>query len=105
MRGPFKSRTGFDPATIAGDGGLRKPQQGSAGHDWRCAMGVKGLDRLQPPRLSLLAFLFGPDDRLPVRRQNEPGAGVGDFDAVAAGLVDIEEEGLLDRVLVRAGLD
>src|SRR5882672_6463540 len=66
---------------------------------------MKRLDRLQPPRLALLALLLGPHDRLPVRRQDEAGAGVGDFDAVAAGLVDVEEEGLLDRMLVRAGLD
>ena len=38
-------------------------------------------------------------------RQDQPRAGIGDLDAVAARLVDIEEEGLLDRVLVRAGLD
>src|ERR1700754_1159065 len=66
---------------------------------------MKRLDRLQPPRLSLPSLLLGPYDRLPVRRQNEPRAGVGDFDAVAAGFVDIEEEGLLDGVLVRAGFD
>ena len=68
-------------------------------------MGVERLDRLQPPGLALLALFLGPHDRLPVRREDQAGAGVGDFDAVAAGLVDIEEEGLLDRVLVRAGLD
>src|SRR5439155_18683669 len=66
---------------------------------------MKRLDRLQPPRLALLALLLGPDDRLPVRREDQAGAGVGDFDAVAAGLIDVEEERLLDRVLVRAGLD
>src|SRR3954465_2873001 len=66
---------------------------------------MERLDRLQPPRLPLLALLFGPDDRLPVGSQDQPGAGVGDFDAVAAGLPDVEEEGLLDGVLVRAGLD
>jgi hypothetical protein len=32
-------------------------------------------------------------------------AGIGDLDPVAAGFVDVEEERLLDRVLVRAGLD
>src|SRR5262252_2436947 len=68
-------------------------------------MGVKGLDGLQPPGLTLLALLLGPDDRLPVRRQDQPRAGVGDLDAVAAGLPDIEEEGLLDRMLVRTGFD
>src|SRR3954468_22573980 len=68
-------------------------------------MRMERLDRLQSPGLALLALFLGPDDRLPVRRQNETCAGVGDFDAVAAGLVDVEKEGLLDRVLVRTGLD
>src|SRR4051794_17939266 len=67
----------------------------------RRPMGVERLDGLQPPGLALLALFLGPDDRLPVRREDEAGAGVGDFDAVAPGLVDVEEEGLLDRVLVR----
>src|SRR5258708_7479432 len=71
----------------------------------RCPVGVKRLDGLQPPRLALLALFLGPDDRLPVRREDEAGAGVGDFDAIAAGLVDVEEERLLDGMLVRAGLD
>jgi len=66
---------------------------------------MKRLDRLQSPRLALLALLLGPYDRLPVRRQNEPGTGIGDFDPVAAGLVDVEEKRLLDGMLVRAGLD
>src|ERR1700722_12059650 len=73
--------------------------------DRRRAVGVEGLDCLQAPGLAFLALLLGPDDRLPVRRQDQARAGVGDFDPVAAGLVDIEEEGLLNRVLVRAGLD
>src|ERR1700733_1826996 len=72
---------------------------------WRRAMGVEGLDGFQPPGLSLLALLLRPDDRLPIRRQNQPCAGIGDLDPVAAGLIDVEEEGLLDRVLVRASLD
>ena len=68
-------------------------------------MGMKRLDGLQSPRLALLALFFGPHDRLPVGREDETGAGVGDFDAVAAGLVDVEEKRLLDGMLVRAGLD
>jgi hypothetical protein len=68
-------------------------------------VGVERLDGLQPPSLALLALLLGPHDRLPVRRQDQPRAGVRDLDAVAAGLPDIEEEGLLDRMLVRPGLD
>src|ERR1700753_1789118 len=63
----------------------------------RRPVGVKRLDRLQAPGLALLALLLGPDDRLPVGRQDQPRAGVGDLDAVAAGLVDIEEESLVDR--------
>src|ERR1700760_622230 len=73
--------------------------------NWRRAVGVKGCDGLQSPRLPFLAFLLGPDDRLPVRRQDQPRPGIGDFDPVAAGLIDVEKEGLLDRMLVRAGLD
>src|SRR6185295_4554113 len=61
----------------------------------RRTVGMKRLDRLQPPRLALLALLLGPHDRLPVRREDETGAGVGDLDAVAAGFIDVEEEGLL----------
>jgi hypothetical protein len=68
-------------------------------------MRVKRLDRLQSPSLALLALFLRPDDRLPVRRQDEAGTGVGDFDAVAAGLIDVEEKRLLDRMLVRTGLD
>jgi len=68
-------------------------------------VGGKRVDRLQPPSLALLALFLSPHDRLPVGREDETGAGVGDFDAVAAGLPDMEEEGLLDRMLVRAGLD
>src|ERR1700761_525144 len=71
----------------------------------RGAVGMKGLDGLEPPGLALLAFFLGPDDRLPVRRQDQPRTGVGDLDPVAAGLVDIKKERLLDRVLVRPGFD
>src|SRR5689334_15380005 len=68
-------------------------------------MGVKRLDRLQAPGLALPTLFLGPDDRLPVRRQDQTRDGVRDLDAVAAGLPDVEEEGLLDRMLVRSGLD
>src|ERR1700689_5232998 len=66
---------------------------------------MKRLDRLQSPGLALGALGIGPDDWLPVGGEDEAGAGVGDFDAVAAGLVDVEEGGLLDGMLVRAGFD
>src|SRR5215475_3510389 len=73
--------------------------------DRRRAVGVERLDRLEAPGVALLALLLGPHDRLPVGRQDQPRAGIGDLDAVAARLVDIKEERLLDRVLVRASLD
>ena len=49
-------------------------------------MGVERFDGLEAPGLALLALFLGPDDRLPVGREDEAGAGVGDLDAVAAGL-------------------
>src|SRR5262245_42044576 len=73
--------------------------------DGRGAVGVEGLDGLQAPGLAPLALGLGPHDGLPVGRQHQARAGVGDLDAVTAGLVDVEEERLLDGVLVRAGLD
>jgi hypothetical protein len=42
-------------------------------------------------------------DGFPVRRQDQPRAGIGDLDPVAAGLVEIEEERLLDGVLAESG--
>ena len=71
----------------------------------RGAVGVERLDGLEAPGLALPAFGLGPADRLPVRRQHQPRAGAGDFDAIAARLVHIKKERLLHRVLVRPGLD
>src|SRR5690348_12148083 len=71
---------------------------------WR-AVGIKALDRLEPPGLAFLALGFGPGDGLPVRREDQSRAGVGELDAVAGRLPDIDKEGLLDCVLVRSGLD
>src|SRR5581483_5669288 len=71
----------------------------------RRAMRMEALDRLEAPGLSLFALGFAPADRLPIRREDQPRAGIGDLDAVAARLIDIEEEGLLHRMFVRAGLD
>src|SRR5262245_15957425 len=73
--------------------------------NWRRSVGVEALDRLEPPRLPFLAFRLRPDDRLPVGGEHEAGTGAVELDAVAAGLVDVQEERLLDRVLVRPGLD
>src|SRR5258708_13366754 len=64
-------------------------------HNRRCPMGMKRLDRLQSPRLALLALLLGPYDRLPVRRQDEPGSGIGDFAPLPARLVPINKKRLL----------
>ena len=72
---------------------------------FRRAVRMERLDGLESPCLALLALVLGPCDRLPVRRQNEACAGIRHFDAIAAGLIDVEEEGLLHRVLVRTGFD
>src|SRR6185312_8009564 len=66
---------------------------------------MEGLDGLQAPGLPLSALGLGPGHGRPVGPQHQPRAGIGDFDAVARRLIDIEEEGLLDRMLVRPGLD
>src|SRR5262249_28360976 len=71
----------------------------------RCPGGAARLGCPQSPGLALRALGLGPADRLPVGRQDEACAGIGDLDAVAAWLVDVEEERLLDGVLVRPGLD
>src|SRR5262245_23803420 len=68
-------------------------------------MRVERLDGLESPRLSLLPLGLIPDDRLPIRREHQTRTGVIEFDAIAAGLVDIEKERLLDGVLVRSSLD
>src|ERR1700722_2544436 len=73
--------------------------------DRRRAVGVEGLDGFQPPCLPLFALLFRPDDRFPVRCQDQPRAGIGDLDPVAAGLIDVKKESLLDRMLMRTGFD
>ena len=71
----------------------------------RRSVGVERLDGLQPPCLPLLALLFAPADRLPIRREDQTGARIHDLDAVAAGLINVEEKALLDGMLVRTGFD
>src|SRR5262249_60061430 len=66
---------------------------------------MEALGRLQAPGLALLALFLRPGDWPPVRRQHKACTGIGYLDPVAARLVDIEEEGLLDGVLVGPGLD
>src|SRR5919198_5052857 len=86
------------PGESAGRGGAGGVHRGSA-------VGVEGLDRLQPPGLTLGPLRLRPGDDLPVGGEDQARAGVADLDAVAARLVDVQEKGLLDGVLVRAGLD
>ena len=66
---------------------------------------MERLDRLQSPRLTLLALGLGPHDRLPVGRKHEAGTRAVDLDPIAAWLVHIQEERLLHGVLVRTGFD
>ena len=66
---------------------------------------MKGLDGLQPPGLSLLAFALAPYDRLPVGRKDQSGTGIRHLDPIAARFEDIQEESLLDGVLVRTGFN
>src|SRR5215475_3174736 len=73
--------------------------------DGRSSVGVERLDCLEPPRLTLGALGLGPRNRLPVRREYQPGHRIGQLDPVPAWLVQVQEERLLDGVLVRAGLD
>ena len=66
---------------------------------WR-AIGMKRLDGFQSPGLAFLSVLLRPRDRFPVGGQNQAGTGVRNFHSVAAGLVDVQKEGLLDGVLM-----
>src|SRR5687768_1684692 len=70
-----------------------------------CAMGVEGVDRLETPGLTLGPLGLGPGDDLVVRSEQQAGAGVAQLDAVASRLPYVQKECLLDRVLVRPGLD
>src|SRR5260370_34664722 len=91
------SVAGVSPLDVRGFAAPPKISQETSALDRRRAVGVEGLDRLQAPGLALLALLLGPDDRLPVGCEDQARAGVGDLGAVAAGLVDIKGEGMLDR--------
>src|SRR5699024_7629660 len=73
--------------------------------DIRCAVGMEGRDGLHSPGLALRPFSLAPFDHGPIRIENQTSAGVGEFDAIAARLPDVEEESLVDRVLVGAVLD
>lgn len=62
-------------------------------------------DGLEAPGLPLLALGFSPDDRLPVRSQDQARAGIGKLDPVTGRLPDVKKERSLNRVLVRSGFD
>ena len=68
-------------------------------------MRVECLDRLEAPGLPFPAIGLGPADRRPVGRKHQPCTRIGKLYAVAGRFPDIEEEGSLDRVLVRPGFD
>src|ERR1051326_9108655 len=59
----------------------------------------------QSPSLAFLPFGLGPPDGFAIGRQNQASAGIGDLHAASAGFQNIEKKGLLDGVLVPAGLD
>src|SRR5690348_10330743 len=84
--------------------GLFWSTAGYAGNRRR-AINMERLDGLEPPGLPLLALGLGPADGLPVGRQDQARAGIGDLHTIAAGLIDVQEKGLLDGVFVRASLD
>ena len=60
---------------------------------------------LRPQACPFLRSSSLQTDRLPIRREDQPRARVGDFHPISARFVNIEEKRLLDGVLVRAGLD
>src|SRR5215217_5696390 len=64
---------------------------------------VEGLRQLEAPSLTLRALGLGPGDRLVVGGEDQVPSGE-DLDAVAAGLVDVEEEALGYGMFGRAGL-
>lgn len=66
---------------------------------------MEGGNSGQAPCLPTLALGFGPDNRLPIRRQNEACPWATDLDTVAAWLHNVEEDGLLNGMLVWAVLD
>src|SRR6478735_4338849 len=73
--------------------------------DVRRSVRMERLDGFHAPGLPFAALLLAPLDHGRVRVKQQAGAGVGQFDPVAAGLPDIQEERLVDGVLVRTGLD
>ena len=68
-------------------------------------MRVEALNGLQPPCLALLALCLTPAHGFPIGCQYEAGRGVGDFKAIAARFVDIQEKCLLNGVFVGSRFD
>src|SRR5262249_22552896 len=52
-------------------------------------VGMERFDRLESPSLPLLAFALTPSDRLPVRGEDQPRAGIRDLNPVASRLVHV----------------
>src|SRR5215469_1715464 len=61
----------------------------------RCAIRVERLDCLQTPGLPLFSLRLGPPDGLPIRREDQASARVGDLHTITARLIDIKKECLL----------
>ena len=53
----------------------------------RRAVGMQALRSFQSPSLALLALLFGPPDRCPIRCEQQARPGIVDFHAVATRFV------------------
>ena len=66
---------------------------------------MKALDRLESPSQSLAALGRGQHDQFSIRREDQSGAGIGQLDAIASGLLDAKLESLLYCLLVQAGFD
>ena len=59
----------------------------------------------RPQAWPFLRSVLGPQTVCQSGCQDQARARIGELDTVARRLLDVEEEGLLDRVLVRPGLD
>jgi|GEM_PF-6882367 len=66
---------------------------------------MEGGNSGQAPCLPTLAFGFGPDNRLPIRCQDQACSWATDLDTMAAWLHNVEEDSLLNGMLVWAVLD
>src|SRR5699024_2080830 len=67
----------------------------------RGAVRMEGWHGFHPPCLTFGAFGLRPVDHRLIWVQNQPCTRVGELDAVTAWLPYVEEEGLVNRVLIR----